>query len=198
MFGHQDNQNDDLSVDPLLTMDNQARAADSTKSAYSDANTAYSDDNAPPATATATATAATPPSPTPMPPANDPLFSPPSTPPTFNNDFKQTSAPANDGLKAVTAMPYDEVKPAQQASTDDLMAIKEQALQQLDPLMDHLDQTPEEKFRTTMMMIQAADNKLLIPSAYQAAQQIKDDKARAQALLDVVNEINYFSQHDNN
>ena len=95
-------------------------------------------------------------------------------------------------------MPYDEVKPAPQVAPDDLMTIKEQALQQLNPLMDHLDQTPEEKFRTTMMMIQAADNKSLIPSAYQAAQQITDEKARAQALLDVVNEINYFSQHDKN
>jgi hypothetical protein len=60
--------------------------------------------------------------------------------------------------------------------------------------LQHLDQTPEEKFRTTMMMIQGADNKSLIPDAYQAAQQITDDKVRAQALLDVVNEINYFSQ----
>jgi hypothetical protein len=62
--------------------------------------------------------------------------------------------------------------------------------------MDHLDQTPEEKFRTTMMMIQAADNKSLIPEAYQAAQQIADEKVRAQALLDVINEINYFTQHE--
>ena len=191
MFGHQDNQNDDLSVDPLVTMDNQARATDNAKSAYSDTNTAYSDDSAPPATATAT----TPLPPAPLPPANDPLLAPPSPSPVFNDDFKKT--PANNDFKAVSAMPYDEVKPAQPAATDDLMAIKEQALQQLDPLMGHLDQTPEEKFRTTMMMIQAADNKSLIPSAYQAAQQIKDDKARAQALLDVVNEINYFSQHDN-
>lgn len=78
---------------------------------------------------------------------------------------------------------------------DDLLAIKQQALQQLSPLVGHLDQSPEEKFRTTMMMIQASDNQALIKDAYAAAGQITDEKTRAQALLDIVNEINYFTQH---
>jgi hypothetical protein len=77
---------------------------------------------------------------------------------------------------------------------DELMQIKQQALQQLSPLVGHLDQSPEEKFRTTMMMIQASDNQGLIKDAYAAAQQIHDEKTRAQALLDIVNEINYFTQ----
>lgn len=82
--------------------------------------------------------------------------------------------------------------------TDDLLSIKQQALQQLTPLVGHLDQTPEERFRTTMMMIQAADNQALLKNAYDAAQAIPDEKVRAQALLDVINEINYFTQphHD--
>jgi hypothetical protein len=79
----------------------------------------------------------------------------------------------------------------------DLLDIKQQALQQLTPLVGHLEQTPEEKFRTTMMMIQAADNDALIKQAYEAAQAITDEKARAQALLDIVNEINYFTQAAN-
>lgn len=88
--------------------------------------------------------------------------------------------------------------PATTATTpDDLMGIKQDALQQLRPLVGHLDQTPEEKFRTTMMMIQAADDQGLLSEAYTAAQAIKDDKARAQALLDVVNEINYFTSQQN-
>jgi hypothetical protein len=82
-------------------------------------------------------------------------------------------------------------------STDELLDIKQMALQQLTPLVDHLDQSPEDKFRTTMMMIQAADNQALIRMAYDTAKEIKDDKARAQALLDVVNEINYFTQQHN-
>lgn len=80
------------------------------------------------------------------------------------------------------------------AADDGLLTIKQQALQQLTPLIDHLEQTPEEKFRTTMMMIQASDNAGLISQAYEAAQGITDEKARAQALLDIVNEINYFTQ----
>lgn len=82
-------------------------------------------------------------------------------------------------------------------STDDLLAIKQEALQQLSPLVGHLEQTPEEKFRTTMMMIQASDDQSLLQSAYDLAKQITDEKIRAQALLDVVNEINYFTQQHN-
>jgi hypothetical protein len=88
-------------------------------------------------------------------------------------------------------------EPQMADNTDDLMNIKQQALQQLSPLLGHLDQTPEERFRTTMMMIQASDDNALLKPAYDAALQIPDDKTRAQALLDVVNEINYFTQHGN-
>jgi hypothetical protein len=82
------------------------------------------------------------------------------------------------------------------APTDDLLDIKQQALQALTPLVGHLDQTPEEKFRTTMMMIQASDDHGLIKVAYEAAQKIGNEKERAQALLDIVNEINYFTQQN--
>jgi hypothetical protein len=78
---------------------------------------------------------------------------------------------------------------------NNLIDIKQQALTQLSPLVGHLEQSPEEKFRTTMMMIQASDDQTLVKTAYDAAQQITDEKAKAQALLDIVNEINYFTQH---
>lgn len=77
---------------------------------------------------------------------------------------------------------------------DDLLSIKQDALHELKPLVGHLEQSSEEKFRTTMMMIQASDDHSLVQVAYDAAKQITDEKARAQALLDVVNEINYFTQ----
>lgn len=83
------------------------------------------------------------------------------------------------------------------AGSDDLLSIKQQALGDLSPLVEHLDQTPEEKFRTTMMMIQSTDNSALIKEAYAVAQTITDDKVRAQALLDIVNEINYFTHQSN-
>lgn len=78
---------------------------------------------------------------------------------------------------------------------DELLSLKHEALEQLSPLVPHLDQNPEERFRTLMMMIQASDDHTKIKDAYQAAKKIEDDKVRAQALLDVVNEINYFTQN---
>ena len=79
-------------------------------------------------------------------------------------------------------------------ASDDLLDIKQQALSQLSPIVKNLDQSPEERFRTTMMMIQASDDQTLIKQAYESAQDITDEKKRAQALLDIVNEINYFTQ----
>lgn len=84
--------------------------------------------------------------------------------------------------------------PAEAPANGMLQDLKRQVLQQLTPLVSHLDQSPEEKFRTTMMMIQASDNADLLKDAFDAAQAITDEKAKAQALLDVVNEINYFTQ----
>lgn len=95
-----------------------------------------------------------------------------------------TQSPAPD----TTTTPSDN-------KNSDLIQIKTEALQQLSPLVNHLDQTPEEKFKTTMMMIQASDDQSLIKPAFEAAKQIKDDKVRAQAFLDIINEINYFTQN---
>ncbi|HET7060380.1 MAG TPA: hypothetical protein VFH99_03665 [Candidatus Saccharimonadales bacterium] len=78
---------------------------------------------------------------------------------------------------------------------DDLIDLKQEALTKLSPLVGHLDQTPDEKFRTLMMMIQASDDQKLVRQAYDTALKIDDEKERAQALLDIVNEINYFTQN---
>lgn len=108
----------------------------------------------------------------------------------------ETPAIFDSPVPAVTnddsAVPTDETTAGPVA--DDLLALKQQALTQLSPLVSQLDQTPEEKFRTTMMLLQSTDNSALIKDAYEAAQSIPDEKTRAQALLDVVNEINYFTQ----
>ena len=84
---------------------------------------------------------------------------------------------------------------ASSAHDDDLLAIKQDALTALTPLVGSLEQSAEEKFRTTMMLIQASDDRSLVRQAYEAAQAIEDEKVKAQALLDVVNEINYFTSH---
>lgn len=106
--------------------------------------------------------------------------------------------PAGGAQKPAPPMPLN----ARDLSDDDdaktpheLIDIKQKALNELMPLMGQLDQTPEDKFRTLLMIIQASDNQDMIKQAYEAADDIKDEKVRAQALLDLVNEINYFTQH---
>lgn len=131
-------------------------------------------------------------------PAADPVAADPTpTLPTAaaTDDAELNSAVSSLTPAAASADTTASSTPSLAGGSDDLLGIKQQALQQLSPLVGHLDQTPEEKFRTTMMMIQASDDQSLVKTAYEAAQQITDEKAKAQALLDVVNEINYFTQH---
>lgn len=90
--------------------------------------------------------------------------------------------------------PGDGVAAGDPQDEDELLDVKKQALEELSPLIDKLDLPAEEKFRIIMMMIQASDNEALVKAAYEAAHSIEDEKARAQALLDVVNEVNYFTQ----
>lgn len=104
-----------------------------------------------------------------------------------------------DETSQTSMITKNESTPAQPAVTPGpvdagLLSIKQEALEKLSPLIGQLDQSPEEKFHTTMMMIQASDNQDLVKDAYEAAQKITDEKEKAQALLDVVNEINYFTQ----
>jgi hypothetical protein len=119
--------------------------------------------------------------------------------PSFDNATAPITNPTDDNPLTSTqpAAPADEtpILPATgTVSNDDLLQIKQNALQELSPLVNHLEQSPEEKFRTTMMMIQASDDHTLLQVAYDTAKQITDEKIRAQALLDVINEINYFTQ----
>ena len=80
---------------------------------------------------------------------------------------------------------------------NELVSIKHQAVEELSPLLYKLDQPAEERFRTLMMMVQSTDNQSLLPKAHEAAKQIEDEEARAQALLDVINEVNYFTHPQN-
>lgn len=135
--------------------------------------------------------------PTPLPPS--PFIDGPSSSPHQSVPDASTSAPVMpDALSTDTTRQQSQSSHPVPSSGNDavLVNIKEQALSNLAPLVGHLDQTPEEKFKTTMMLIQASDNSSLVKEAYEAANQISDEKTRAQALLDVVNEINYFTQKD--
>lgn len=130
-------------------------------------------------------------------PASDlPQFGQPFTPGSVLPS-SDTSATTVTTDSPTSEPPQSEAAPSLPTpGNEDLINIKKEALQKLTPLVGHLDQTPEEKFKTTMMMIQASDDQSLIQKAYEAADQISDDKVKAQALLDIVNEINYFTQNN--
>lgn len=108
---------------------------------------------------------------------------------TPSTDVTTPASSANDGNDTVTNSASD-------VDHHGLYAIKQEALQHLSPMVHTLEQTPEEKFKTLMMMIQASDDHTKLKDAFEMAKQITDDKARAQALLDVINEINYFTQQN--
>jgi hypothetical protein len=108
--------------------------------------------------------------------------------------------PVLDPVPLISAHAHPSISPdpddnkLTEATNDTLIHVKQEALDELFPLIDKLDQTPDEHFKTLMMIIQASDNHTLIEKAFQIAQTIDDEKVRAQALLDIINEINYFTQ----
>jgi hypothetical protein len=61
-------------------------------------------------------------------------------------------------------------------------------------LIDKVDLPAEEKFDTYLMLIRSTDDKALIAPAHAAALAITDEKRKAQALLDIIKEIDYLSQ----
>lgn len=114
--------------------------------------------------------------PVPEVPAEEPVASTDNT-----ADAPAASEPASPDIQPATAV------------SGDLETIKTSALQELAPLVDELEQEPEERYRTLMMIIQSSDNQELVKEAYEAAQKIEDKKAKAEALLNILNEINYFT-----
>lgn len=84
--------------------------------------------------------------------------------------------------------------PAPAAAVDPALdTIKQTALNELRPLVDKLDVSPEEKFDTYLLLLRSTDDKTLIAPAHDAAVAIVDEARRAQALLDIIKEIDYFS-----
>lgn len=83
--------------------------------------------------------------------------------------------------------------PAEPIGSDNLASIKQEALGELRPLVDKLNVSPEEKFDTYLLLIRSTDDQSLVAPAHTAAQAITDETKRAQALLDIIKEIDYLS-----
>lgn len=75
----------------------------------------------------------------------------------------------------------------------DLEYIKKDALSELRPLVDKLNVAPEEKFDTYLLLLRSTDDQALIAPAHEAARAITDEARRAQALLDIIKEIDYLA-----
>ena len=79
------------------------------------------------------------------------------------------------------------------APSSELDAVKQDAITELRPLVDKLTLAPEEKFDTYLLLIRSTDDKSLIAPAHEAAKAIVDETRRAQALLDIIKEIDFLS-----
>ena len=110
----------------------------------------------------------------------------------------QSDEPATDITKPAAPEPVMTTPavstPAPATAADPTLdTIKQTALNELRPLVDKLDVSPEEKFDTYLLLLRSTDDKTLIAPAHDAAVAIVDEARRAQALLDIIKEIDYFS-----
>ena len=87
--------------------------------------------------------------------------------------------------------------PSVSQDDDSLDPIKNQALEELRPLIEKLNIPAEEKFETYLLLIRSSDDKSLIAPAHQTALLIEDETKRAEALLDIIKEIEYLSSAKN-
>lgn len=85
---------------------------------------------------------------------------------------------------------------ASTTDVSDLESIKKTALGELRPLINKVDLPAEEKFDTYLMLIRSTDDSTLIAPAHAAAQAITDETRRAEALLDIIKEIDYLSRNN--
>jgi hypothetical protein len=93
----------------------------------------------------------------------------------------------------ITSSPVMDTPVVTPALNSDLESIKKDALSELRPLVDKLDVSPEEKFDTYLLLLRSTDDQALIAPAHEAARMIGDEARRAQALLDIIKEIDYLS-----
>lgn len=90
----------------------------------------------------------------------------------------------------------DATPPIQSLSIgNELDDVKLEALHELRPLVDKLNVSSEEKFDTYLLLLRSTDDKELIMPAHEAAKAIEDETRRAQALLDIIKEIDFLSQN---
>jgi hypothetical protein len=103
-----------------------------------------------------------------------------------------SAEPTTEDITA-PVIPQVPVDTIQNPVNNELDSIKKDALLELRPLVDKLDLAPEDKFDTYLLLIRSTDDRALIGPAHLAAQNIPDETKRAQALLEIIKEIDFLS-----
>ncbi len=109
---------------------------------------------------------------------------------------QEASAMPDNNINEIEAEEIIAPNPAQSVSNFgglNLDNIKISALQDLRPLVDKLNVSNEEKFDIYLLLLRSSDDNTLIQQEYEAARNIEDETKRANALLDVIKEIDYFN-----
>lgn len=99
-------------------------------------------------------------------------------------------APSTEAVE----VPVETAQDTPPAGDPALDSIKQTALNELRPLVGKLNVSAEEKFDTYLLLLRSTDDKSLIAPAYEAAASITDEARKAQALLDIIKEIDFLSQ----
>jgi len=116
----------------------------------------------------------------------------PVVPPITDEPADAVSIP--EPMAAPVIEPIQTTPVAAPSAGGELDGIKLEALNELRPLVDKLNVSPEEKFDTYLLLLRSTDDKALIAPAHDAAKAIADEARRAQALLDIIKEIDFLSQ----
>lgn len=111
-----------------------------------------------------------------------------------STDTSVGSDPIETNSDPVVTPPSDNNVAEPVTVTGPLADIKNDALNELRPLVDKLTVSPEEKFDTYLLLIRSTDDESLIAPAHEAAKAIEDEARRAEALLDIIKEIDYLSR----
>lgn len=128
------------------------------------------------------------------PSAPKPAENVPIAPPMPPAPFTMPAMPTNDSSAANQS--NDDVKMPDMntpAPATNLESIRKDALIELRPLVDKLDLAPEEKFDIYLLLLRSTDDTALIAPAHEAAKNIANESKRAEALLDVIKEIDFLS-----
>lgn len=140
------------------------------------------------------------PTPAPMtPPDSDPTALQPTTPPepTIPEFTTPTPPPTPESIMpplptpdfATISTTTIETAPSTHDAPLNMHQVKEAALRDLVPLLNHLDMAPMQKFNIYRNIFENLRDYTVLNSAYHAASEIPDEKERAEALLYLVESI---------